>query len=90
MAQISNTVNAEQLSDTTPPKFQRSADLPVGIGVGAMRSGLKKMGSELFCLKATRIGFIDLGNSIGFPSRIALEGFDSAGFIEMENRIELL
>jgi hypothetical protein len=76
--------------DDDPPKFQRSADVPVGTGVGAVRSDLKKMGSELFCLKPARVGLVDFRNAIGLPVRGALEGFDGAGFIEVENRIELL
>lgn len=72
--------------DDDPPKFQRSADVPVG----TVRSGLKKMGSELFCLKPARVGLVDFRNAIGLPVRGALEGFDGARFVEMEDRIELL
>ena len=83
-------LNLGSCEDDDPPNYKRSADVPVGIGVGAVRSGLKKLGSELFCSKPTRVGLIDLGDSIGLPDRGAFEGFDSAGFIEMKNRIELL
>ena len=44
-------LNLGSCEDDDPPKFQLSADVPVGIGVSPVRSGLKKLGSELFLLK---------------------------------------
>jgi len=76
--------------ETMTLPMRRSADVPVGIGVWAVRSSLKKRALSYFCSKPTRVGFVDLGDSIGLPSRGALEGFDGAGFIEVKNRIELL
>ena len=66
--------------------IRTDADVPVALC--GMVSG--NWALNCFCSKSTRVGLIDLGDSIGLPDRCALKGFDGACFIEVKNHIELL